>query len=118
MPRRRTENADCPIQKHLLLPSKVCSGRCAPDRVKRQLKHYRGKLLAVDLTVADPLMHFRRQVRAAYEHVIGLIYDCASNRAAANALVTKILAKLQIGSLKATKTVVRGQSRKLKRSQC
>lgn len=53
------------------------------------------KLLTVEPTAPDPLGHFRPQVRAAYEHVIGLIYDCASNRAAAKALVTKILAKLE-----------------------
>jgi molecular chaperone HtpG len=67
--------------------------------------------LTVGPTIADPLVHFRPQVRAAYEHIIGLIYDCASNRAAAKALVTKILAKLETGSAKATKAMVRRRSR-------
>lgn len=68
------------------------------------------KLLTVEPTAPDPLVHFRPQVRAAYEHVIGLIYDCASNRAAARALVTKILAKLDTGSPKTKKTMVRRRS--------
>jgi hypothetical protein len=70
------------------------------------------KLLTVEPTARDPLVHFRPQVRAAYEHVIGLVYDCASNRAAAKALVTKILAKLEADRPKRTKTVVRRRSRR------
>jgi hypothetical protein len=59
------------------------------------------KLLAGEPNVADPLAQFRPQVRTAYQHIIGLIYDCASNRAAAKALVEKILTKLEETSKKA-----------------
>jgi molecular chaperone HtpG len=53
------------------------------------------KLLRFDLTAKEPLSQFKPQVRAAYEQVIGLIYECSSNRSAAKALVTKLLAKLE-----------------------
>ena len=53
------------------------------------------KLLARDLTIPDPLAKFRPQVRTIYEHVIGLIYECASSRSAAKALIDKVLAKLE-----------------------
>jgi hypothetical protein len=53
------------------------------------------KLLAGDLTIPDPFAKFRPQVRTIYEHVIGLIYECASNRSPAKALIDKVLAKLE-----------------------
>lgn len=61
------------------------------------------RLLAREPEAADPLAHFRPQVRSVYQHIIGLIYDCASNRAAGKALVTKILTKLEVSSRKVGK---------------
>jgi hypothetical protein len=53
------------------------------------------KLLAGDPKVPDPLANYRPQVRTIYERIIGLIYECATNRVAAKSLVEKILAKLE-----------------------
>jgi hypothetical protein len=47
------------------------------------------KLLGTRATETDPLDVFKPQVRSAYQHVISLIYDLASNSAAAAALVDK-----------------------------
>lgn len=52
------------------------------------------KLLTIVPTAKDPLAEFKPQVRAAYEQVIGLIYDCSTNRSAAKTLVDKILGRL------------------------
>lgn len=43
----------------------------------------------------DPLSHYRPPVRRAYEQVIAMIYHNFKNRAAAGALVEKILSKLE-----------------------
>jgi molecular chaperone HtpG len=72
------------------------------------------KLLAGEPRATDPLAHFRPQVRTAYEHVIGLIYDCASNRAAAKSLVDKILTKLEVGEVKIDKISCSPKSRRRK----
>jgi Histidine kinase-, DNA gyrase B-, and HSP90-like ATPase len=53
------------------------------------------KLLGGSTEVQDPLENFRPPTRSAYQHIISLIYDCANSRAAASALVEKILGKLQ-----------------------
>jgi molecular chaperone HtpG len=53
------------------------------------------KMLAGEPEATDPLTIFKPQVRNAYEHIIGLIYQCASNRSAAKSLVDKILVKLE-----------------------
>lgn len=52
------------------------------------------KLLGTPATEKDPLEHFKPQVRVAYQNVISLIYELASNNAAAAALVEKILTRL------------------------
>jgi molecular chaperone HtpG len=52
------------------------------------------KLLAIEPTTKDPLRPFKPQVRAAYEHIISLIYNCSTNRSAAKTLVSKILDRL------------------------
>jgi Histidine kinase-, DNA gyrase B-, and HSP90-like ATPase len=54
------------------------------------------KLLGKEPKAADVLARYKPQLRAAYEQVLGLIYECASNRAAAKALVEKILGKLEV----------------------
>jgi len=52
------------------------------------------KLLGVPASERDPLEGFKPQARGAYEQVISMIYDFASNAAAAASLVDKILARL------------------------
>lgn len=52
------------------------------------------KLLGTPATEKDPLEGFKPQVRTAYQTVIGLIYECASNNSAAAALVDRILNRL------------------------
>src|ERR1043166_4378122 len=81
---------------------RVVSKRRLPEETRPELHRQTeatatrvSHLLKLEPSTAGPLQRFRPQVRAAYEHVIGLIYDCASNRAAAKALVTKILANLE-----------------------
>jgi molecular chaperone HtpG len=71
------------------------------------------KLLGKEPKAADVLAMYKPQLRAAYEQVLGLIYECASNRSAAKALVEKILGKLE---LEAGKTP-RARSRSKKRSR-
>jgi hypothetical protein len=70
------------------------------------------RLLTTSPTAKDPLAQFKPQVRAAYEHVIGLIYDCSANRSAAKALVGKILSKLEASSVKSKRAPRRGGSRR------
>jgi len=53
------------------------------------------KLLGAPAAENDPLEAFKPQVRTAYQTIIGLIYECASNNAAASALVEKILSRLR-----------------------
>jgi len=64
------------------------------------------KLLGADSEAEDPLSHFKPQVRSAYQQMIDLIYQCASNRAAAKALVEKILSKLEAETKAATTTSI------------
>lgn len=52
------------------------------------------KLLGAPASERDPLEAFKPQVRGAYQQVIGMIYDFASNASAAATLVDKILARL------------------------
>jgi Histidine kinase-, DNA gyrase B-, and HSP90-like ATPase len=52
------------------------------------------KLLGAPATERDPLEVFKPQVRGAYQEVIAMIYDFASNAAAAASLVDKILMRL------------------------
>lgn len=52
------------------------------------------KLLGAPAAEKDPLDRFKPQVRGAYQNVISLIYELASNSAAAAALVDKILTRL------------------------
>lgn len=68
------------------------------------------KLLTILPAEKDPLALFKPQVRAAYEHVISLIYDCSSNRSAAKALVCKILGKLETSSPKKASKRTRSRS--------
>jgi hypothetical protein len=52
------------------------------------------QLLGTEALEQDPLARFKPQVRTAYQHLISLIYQCATNRAAAASLVEKILGRL------------------------
>jgi hypothetical protein len=54
------------------------------------------KLLGKQPKAADVLARYKPQLRAAYEQMLGFIYECASNRAAAKTLVEKILGKLEL----------------------
>lgn len=69
------------------------------------------KLLGTDASEQDPLLRFKPQVRAAYQHLISLVYDCSSNRIAAGILVEKILGRLTSES-NPKKTTARKSSRK------
>ncbi len=62
------------------------------------------ELLSTEPTARDPLAQFRPQVRVAYEHIIGLIYECSTNRSAAKTLVSKILNRLEDSSPKPNST--------------
>lgn len=55
------------------------------------------KLLSGALEKNDPFARFKPQAQAAYRQVIQLIYDCASNGAAAQKLVDKILDRIESG---------------------
>jgi hypothetical protein len=52
------------------------------------------KLLGAPAKETDPLDGFKPHVRAAYQNIISMIYNFASNSAAAASLVEKILARL------------------------
>jgi hypothetical protein len=52
------------------------------------------KLMGTEAQEADPLASFKPQVRHAYEHVISLIYECSTNRAAAASIVEKLLNRI------------------------
>jgi molecular chaperone HtpG len=69
------------------------------------------KLLGKEPMAADVLARYKPQLRAAYEQVLGLIYECASNRAAAKALVEKILGKLELMPAKASRARSRSKKR-------
>jgi hypothetical protein len=70
------------------------------------------KLLTVMPGERDPLAQFKPQVRAAYEQMIGFIYDCSTNRSAAKTLVSKILGKLESSSPKSKRTSGKARSRR------
>ncbi len=53
------------------------------------------KLLGETATEKDPLERFAPGVRSAYQKIIALIYECASNDAAAGVLVNRIFARLE-----------------------
>lgn len=76
------ESLDADIRKRLTAQTKSTQRRV-------------DKLVGGSLEAEDPLEHFKPQVRSAYQQMIDLIYQCASNRAAAKALVEKILSKLE-----------------------
>lgn len=53
------------------------------------------KLLGGTAAEKDPLERFAPNVRTAYQKIIALIYECASNDATAGALVDRIFARLE-----------------------
>lgn len=69
------------------------------------------KLLAGDWEENDPFAHLKPPARAAYKHIIQLIYDCASNSAAAQKLVDKILAKFDSANSKTKVLGVKAKNR-------
>lgn len=52
------------------------------------------KLLGEGAAQSDPLAALPSPKRAAYKHIISLIYECSANRVAASALVDRLLARL------------------------
>jgi hypothetical protein len=52
------------------------------------------KLLGEGAARSDPLAALPSPKRAAYKHIISLIYECSANRVAASALVDRLLARL------------------------
>jgi molecular chaperone HtpG len=62
------------------------------------------QLLGAEAREEDVLLNFNAPVRAAYQQVISLIYDCCRNRPVAAALVDKILDRLAQESKAATGT--------------
>lgn len=52
------------------------------------------RLLGDGATATDPLAALPRPKKAAYEHIISLIYECSANRVAAGALVERLLGRL------------------------
>lgn len=69
------------------------------------------KLLGAYTEKSDPLARYQSGTRSAYQRIIGLIYECTTNRAAASALVNKILAKLE-ETPAANSSIGRAKSRK------
>jgi hypothetical protein len=68
----------------------------------------------VDGGQRDPLRFYTPKVRKAYERIIGLIYECSANRAAAGAMVEKILDRLEGEPLNAKKPILVRRGRKAK----
>jgi histidine kinase/DNA gyrase B/HSP90-like ATPase len=102
---------------------KVVSTRHISDDVRSEMTSQAAtvearvtRLLGAEAKERDPLTAFKPQVRSAYQHVISLIYDCASNSAAAAALVDRILARLA-DQPSSSKSLDRTRSRPSKRSQ-
>lgn len=52
------------------------------------------KLLGQGAAASDPLEALPASRKAAYQHVISLIYECSANRIAAGALIERLLARL------------------------
>jgi molecular chaperone HtpG len=76
------------------------------------------KLLGSKAAASEPFARFQPAKRAAYEQIIALVYECASNSAAASALVEKILARLELHEkekLKRTTATRRKKSRSARR---
>lgn len=88
-------------QRHLAEETRVLLGVEADATAARV-----EELLSIELVAKDPLEQFKPQVRFAYEHIIGLIYECSTNRSAAKSLVSKILGRLGESSPKESNTPV------------
>jgi len=95
--------------KSLKAMKKVLENRHLDEEVRKSLS---GKaemaetrvqrLLGNGATASDPLAALPRPKKAAYQHIISLIYECSANRIAAGALVERLLSRL---SDKATPSV-------------
>lgn len=94
-------------QRHLAEETRISLVEKADETAARV-----AKLLTIMPSEKDPLAQFKPQVRAAYEQIIGLIYDCSSNRSAAKTLVGKILGKLESSSPKSKKPSGKARSRR------
>ena len=52
------------------------------------------KLLGKEAAASDPLISVTPSRKAAYQHIISLIYECSANRVVAGVLVERLLARL------------------------
>jgi molecular chaperone HtpG len=100
---RRT-HADA-VAKSLKAIQKIVATRHIGDDIRAELSSQARalearvtKLLGAPAVEKDPLERFKPQVRSAYQDVISLIYEFASNSAAAGTLVDKILGRLGTNS--------------------
>jgi hypothetical protein len=98
---------------------KIAAQRMLADDIRSELREQMtategriSKLLGTEPKAADVLARYKPQLRAAYEQVLGLIYECASNRAAAKALVEKILSKLELETVRAPRFRSRSKRRR------
>ena len=68
-----------------------------PSRLMDSITELRTDLqrLMTEPPETSPLAHLPATKRRMYEHFIGLVYECSTNRIAAKALVDRILIKLQ-----------------------
>lgn len=89
------------VAKSLKAIQKIVATRHIGDDVRSELSSQARalearvtKLLGAPAVEKDPLERFKPQVRGAYQDVISLIYEFASNSAAAATLVDKILGRL------------------------
>ena len=87
--------------KSLKAMKKVVETRHLDDEIRRNLTEEATaaesrvhKLLGQDAAMSDPFGALPASRRAAYQHVISLIYECSANRVAAGALIERLLARL------------------------
>jgi hypothetical protein len=73
------------------------------------------KLLGGTATEKDPLERFAPGVRTAYQKMIALIYECASNNASAGVLVDRIFARLEEQAEEAARARPRSRGQKRRR---
>lgn len=84
-----TDNAERLAGDELLLLSQAAQAAHELQTLRREIAKATGERHAT-----PPLAHLSKTKQQAYQHIFSLIYECAHNRAAAKAIVDRILARL------------------------